>query len=114
MLGKSLSCLTIISPDSFRWADGTKYNEGNTLISKVGFAGIEVEVEKGTKLKDYQPLKGFKEKKFPIPVYNITGRKFSERYTHKCGNEEQNQLSCQSSSYLYKCEWDGLQDSSGS
>lgn len=80
VLGKSLSCLTIISPDSFRWADGTKYNEGNTLISKVGFAGIEVEVEKGTKLKDYQPLKGFKEKKFPIPVYNITGRKFSDRY----------------------------------
>ncbi len=44
-----------------------KYNEGNTLISKVGFAGIEVEVEKGTKLKDYQPLKGFKEKKISYP-----------------------------------------------
>lgn len=79
-LGKRLNCLTIIAPDSFRFAKGAKYADGDTLIEKVGFAGIMIDAEPGAKMKDYVPVKGVKQKEINIPVYHLTGRKLSERY----------------------------------
>lgn len=79
-LGKRLNCLTIIAPDSFRFAKGAKYADGDTLIEKVGFASLMVDTKPGAKMKDYVPVKGVKQKEINIPVYNLTGRKLPERY----------------------------------
>ena len=79
-LGKRLNCLTIIAPDSFQFVKGAKYSDGDTLIEKVGFAGIIIETEPGAKMKDYVPVKGVKQKQLNISVYNLTGRKLPERY----------------------------------
>lgn len=79
-LGKRLNCLTIISPESFRFVRGAKYADEDILIEKVGFAGILIDAEPGARMKDYVPVKGVKEKEINIPVYNLTGRKLPERY----------------------------------
>lgn len=79
-LGKRINCLTIIAPDSFRFVKGVKYADGDTLIEKVGFAGIMIDTESGARMKDYVPVKGVKEKGINIPVYHLTGRKLPERY----------------------------------
>lgn len=79
-LGKRLNCLTIIAPESFRFVKGAKYADEDTLIEKVGFAGILIDAEPGARMKDYVPVKGVKEKEINIPVYNLTGRKLPERY----------------------------------
>lgn len=80
VLGKTLNCLTIIPPDSFCFADGAKYVDGDTLLKKVGFAGIMIGVAQGAKLKDYRPIKGAREKEIQIPLYNLTGRKLPDKY----------------------------------
>lgn len=79
-LGKRLNCLTIIAPESFRFVRGAKYADEDTLIEKVGFAGILIDAEPDARMKDYVPVKGVKEKEINIPVYNLTGRKLPERY----------------------------------
>ncbi len=82
-LGKRLSCLTIISPDRFYFAAGVKYAAGDTLLEKVGFAGITVDVGHGAKLKDYSPARGVREKDIHIPLYDLTGRKFPNHYINR-------------------------------
>ena len=79
-LGKRLNCLTIISPNNFSFASGAKYEYGDTLLKKVGFAGIMIDVEQGTKMKDYFSVNGIKERDMQIALYNLTGRKFSDKY----------------------------------
>ena len=80
VLGKMLNCLTIIAADRFLFEDSAKYADGDTLIKSVGFAGIMIDVAPGTKMKDYKPIKGTREKEIQMPVYNLTGRKFPEKY----------------------------------
>lgn len=79
-LRKRLNCLTIIAPDSFRFIEGAKYADGDTLIEKVGFAGIMIDTEQGARMKDYLPVKGVKQKELNISVYHLTGRKMPEKY----------------------------------
>lgn len=79
-LGKLLNCLTIIAADKFVFEDGAKYAEEHTRIKSVGFAGIMIDAEPGTKMNDYRPIKGTREKEIHMPVYNLTGRKFPEKY----------------------------------
>lgn len=81
VLGEKLNCLTILSPDSFIYADGEKYNGDDTLLKEVGFAGIKVSAKEGTTLKDYRQIRGDRDNFSFLPVYNITGRKFSNRYS---------------------------------
>lgn len=78
-LGEMLNCYTIIPPDQFYFGDEGYKNE-NTTVKKVGFAGIMLETEKGTKLKDYQTAKGYKEKKINVDVYNLTSKKLPDKY----------------------------------
>ena len=42
--------------------------------------GIMIDAEQGTKMNDYKPIKGTREKEIHMPVYNLTGRKFPEKY----------------------------------
>jgi hypothetical protein len=79
-LGKMLNCLTIIAADKFVFEDGAKYVGEDTRIKYVGFAGIMIDVEPGTKMNDYRPIKGTREKEIHMPVYNLTGRIFPEKY----------------------------------
>lgn len=80
-LGEKLDCLTIIRPSGYVYIDGKPYNGGETLIKEVDFAGIKISVKEGTKLKDYQGIRGRRENNLSLSVYNIIGRKFSERYS---------------------------------
>jgi len=82
-LGKPLSCLTIIPPDSFYYAAGAKYADGDTLLEKVGFAGIMIDVEQGAKLKDYSSTRRAREKDIHIPLYDLTGRKLPDHYINR-------------------------------
>lgn len=82
-LKKKLNCLTIIPPNRFYFAEGAKYADRDTLLKKVDFAGIMIDVEQGAKLKDYSPIGGVKETSFHIPVYNLTRRKFPDIYLNR-------------------------------
>jgi hypothetical protein len=83
VLGKPLNCLTIIAPDSFYYAAGVKYADGDTLLEKVGFAGIMIDAGHGAKLKDYSSARGVREKDVHIPLYNLTGRKLPDHYINR-------------------------------
>ncbi|MEE1218468.1 MAG: hypothetical protein U0L20_00935 [Ruminococcus sp.] len=80
VLGKKFNCLTIIPLNRYEFLEGAKYAGNDTLIKNVGFAGIVIDVERGAKIKDYLPIKGAIEKKIHKSVYNLTGRKFPEKY----------------------------------
>ena len=80
MLGKIFHCLTIIAPNRFWFVDGVRHVDGDTYIKSVSFAGISVEVEQGTKYKEYCPSKGVREKEIDIPIFHLTGDKLLNQY----------------------------------
>ena len=83
VLGKTLSCLTIISPDRFHFTPGVKYVGGDTLVEKVVFAGITVDAVHGAKLKDYSQERGIREQEIHISLHKLTGRKLPDNYINR-------------------------------
>ena len=80
-LGKTLNCLTIIPPDKFYFGNGIiRYEDEDSLLDKVGFAGIIVDVENGEKLKDYRPYISIRKKDIQLSINNLTCRQLPNHY----------------------------------
>ncbi len=81
VLGEKLHCLTIIRPTTIHFKDAERYHGGDTLLKSVDFAGISVPANEGETEKDYRQISGRMKGMTSLPVYHVTGRSFSKRYS---------------------------------
>ena len=77
VLGDYFRCLIIIPPTSYQFGYGG-YKGEDSQVSAVNFAGITLDMDKGTLLKTYKA--SVKIEEFDMPLYNLTGRKFPDKY----------------------------------